>query len=103
MYAAGGVGIQPDYQEAAIWYRRAAETYGVSTGIALCELAYLYENGKGVQRSYPSAYLLYDLAARYNCPVAEGQLKSLATRMTSAQVAKASSVAATWKMGSPLP
>lgn len=103
VYAAGGVGIQPNYQKAALWYRRAAENYGASTGTALCQSAYLYEHGKGVPRSYPSAYLLYDLAAKYNCPLGEGKLKTLAMKMTSAQLVKASNLAATWKVGSPLP
>lgn len=103
VYAAGGVGIQPNYQKAALWYRRAAENYGASTGIALCELAYLYEHGKGVPRSDPSADLLYDLAAKYNCPLGESKLKTLAMQMTSAQLVNASRLAAKWKVGSPLP
>lgn len=103
VYAAGGVSTQPNYQKAALWYRRAAENYGASTGSAMCQLAYLYEHGEGVPRSYPSAYVLYDLAVKYNCPLGESKLKTLAMRMTPAQLAEARDLAATWRVGSPLP
>lgn len=103
VYAAGDVGIPPNYDKAALWYRKAAENYGASMGFAQCKLADLYERGEGVARSYTSAYLLYDLAEKYNCPWAESNLKALSAKISSLQLARARMLAATWKVGSPLP
>ncbi len=55
-----GLGITPDYQAAATWYRRAADQ-GYSR--ALVNLGFLYEKGLGVGKDPAAALNLYRRAA----------------------------------------
>ena len=55
-----GLGITPDYQAAATWYRRAADQ-GYSR--ALVNLGFLYEKGLGVPKDAGAALKLYRRAA----------------------------------------
>lgn len=59
MYA-NGQGIEKDYEEAAKWYRKAAEQ-GIPQ--AQYRLANLYVEGKGVPQDFEIAYVWYSTAA----------------------------------------
>lgn len=55
-----GLGVEPDFQVAALWYRRAA-----AQGYARAQinLGYLYESGLGVDQDLPEAMNLYRQAS----------------------------------------
>lgn len=72
-----------DSGEAAKWARRAAEQ-GYPAGQA--DLAYLYEQGKGVPLDYVAAYTWYSLAAAGGENHSPARLKSLTRIMLSAQL-----------------
>ncbi len=55
-----GLGVEPNYEEAARWYRQAAEA---DNARAQVNLAHLYERGLGVEQSLPEALLWYRRAA----------------------------------------
>ena len=55
-----GMGVQPDYEMAAVWYKRAAKQ-GYSR--AQIDLGYLYEKGLGVQQDLAKAMNYYRLAS----------------------------------------
>jgi TPR repeat protein len=56
-----GKGVDQDYQEAAKWYRLAAEQ---GHAVAQNNLGVLYVNGKGVTQDYVRARMWFDFAAR---------------------------------------
>jgi hypothetical protein len=51
-----GLGIEPDYQQAAAWYRKAADA---GSPVAQISLAQLYEKGLGVEKNAAEAKRLY--------------------------------------------
>jgi len=51
-----GLGVQPDYREAAKWYRRAADAGNARAAV---NLGYLYEQGLGVARDPAEAVAWY--------------------------------------------
>ena len=55
-----GLGVPPDYREAATWYRKAADQGHARAGV---NLAHLYEKGLGVERDVLEALKLYRAAA----------------------------------------
>jgi TPR repeat protein len=79
-----------DYTEAAKWTRQAAEQ-GLAS--AQLDLAYLYEQGKGLPLDYIAAYMWYKSAADRGEKPAQARLKSLSTVMSRAQIQCASAAA----------
>jgi hypothetical protein len=59
-HAAGSQGVEPDYAEAAIWYRRAADQ-GMAE--AQYNLGVMYQDGLGVEQSDAEAARYYQLSA----------------------------------------
>ncbi len=55
-----GLGVDPDYQQAAVWYEKAA-TQGYAR--AQFSLGYLYETGLGVEKNPQKAFQLYRQAS----------------------------------------
>lgn len=53
---AKGMGLPPDYQAAAVWYRRAAEQ---GSSVAAIDLGALYEQGQGVPKNPKEALKWY--------------------------------------------
>ncbi len=58
-----GMGLQPDYQVAHLWYKKAAEQ-GFSK--AQMNLGYLYEKGLGVKKNQKTAILWYQKASNFS-------------------------------------
>jgi len=67
----GNHGVPQDYEEAAVWYRKAAERDHVD---AQATLAYQYLEGLGVEKDEHEAYAWYREAALKGHPSAQGNL-----------------------------
>ena len=86
-----GQGISQDYKEAARWYRLAANQ---SDADAQFFLGHMYRDGQGVAQDYVRAYMWFNLAAASGDNIAAPLLrKSIADKMTSAQIAQAQEMA----------
>ena len=66
-----GKGVDQDYQEAAKWYRLAAEQ---GHAVAQNNLGWMYDMGKGVDQDYQEAARWYRLAAEQGHAVAQNNL-----------------------------
>lgn len=89
-----GKGVLRDPAQAAAWYRKAADQ-GYSN--AQSSLGYLYERGWGVPRDPVQAHMWYALAVAQGDIFSETALKSVAAKMTPAQIAEAQRRARAWK------
>ena len=91
-------GKEHDYESAATWYRKAAEQ-GDETAMAY--LGDLYALGSGVPQDSVIAKMLYLLSGAGQ----SGSSHSSRIRhpLSEAQINEAKSLAATWKVGAPLP
>lgn len=69
-YAAGN-GAKPDYKQAAIWYRKAADQGNTAAGVHLADL---YRDGRGVVRDMAQAAAWYRKAAESGDAGAQGTL-----------------------------
>ena len=58
-----GKDVEADYQQAFIWYTKAAEDDGVHSDYAQNKLGDMYFTGKGVERDYKQAFDWYSKAA----------------------------------------
>jgi hypothetical protein len=81
-----GLGTTPDYQQAALWYQKAADQ---GFAHALADLAYLYEQGLGVEKDPVKALNLY----RKSAGISSDDL-TFASDVTAAKAQAASEVAA---------
>jgi hypothetical protein len=68
---ANGQGVKRSYEEAVLWYRRAAEQGDV---LAQFNLGVRYDNGQGVQQSYKEAAWWYRRAAQQGHARAQSNL-----------------------------
>lgn len=98
-----GRGVPQDDAEAVRWYRRAAEQ---GDAYAQHNLGVMYANGQGVPQDYVEAHKWVNLAASQNIEGfdrkrAAAMRSSLATRMTSAQIAEAQRLAREWRPKTP--
>jgi S1-C subfamily serine protease len=89
-----GWGVTEDRQEAARWYRLAA-----NQGLAEAQAALgrKYHGGWGVPEDFVQAHLWHNLAAAQGDTIAEGLRDSIARRMTPAQIAEAQRLAREWR------
>jgi uncharacterized protein len=78
------------YQEAGVWFRRAAEAGHPG---AQFNLGVLYEDGYGAQQDYMLAYTWFTLAAGLGLKEAEAARSELADRLTPGQLARATDMA----------
>ena len=69
-----GIGVAQNYENAATWYRRAAER-GLPDANFM--MGYLYEHGKGVGRDYKQAVTYYMAAAKQGHATAQNNLASM--------------------------
>ncbi|MGH9624167.1 MAG: tetratricopeptide repeat protein [Bryobacteraceae bacterium] len=89
-----GMGVPKSYRRAQAWYRKAAEQ---GWGIAFASLGAIYAYGLGVPVNDELAYVFYGLQPDFSME------KSLATKLTSAQLQNARSIINHWRVGMPLP
>ncbi len=87
-----GRGVSQDYTEAVKWYRKAAEQ---GFADAQNNLAVMYENGQGVLQNNTKAHMWFNIAADNGVKNAGKWRDEIAERMTSADISKAQSMAAT--------
>ena len=94
-----GEGVEQNFSEAALWYRRAAEHVPNLNGAGQGRnnLANLYVDGNGVPRDLVQAYMWYSLAN------ADRSLAYLEPLMTPVQIAQAQQLAADWLKQHPDP
>ncbi len=83
-----------DYDEAARWYRRAAEQ-GHADG--QFNLGLKYANGDGVPQDYVQAHMWFSLAGAQGRNQAAKNRDIVAKSMTPAQIAEAQKLAREWK------
>jgi TPR repeat protein len=80
-----GDGVSQDYIEAIKWYRKAADQ---GYAPAQTNLGSMYQNGQGVPQDYVEAFKWYTLAASQGNAIASTNRNSIASRMTSDQIAE---------------
>lgn len=96
----GGTGIKADPVQAARWMRKAAEQEQKN---ALSSLAAMYQEGKGVKKDLVLAHMLYGLSGKKGQLAAFQNQKTVAAKMSAAQINEARSLAKQWKIGAALP
>lgn len=89
MYA-NGQGVEQDYEEAAQWYRRAAEK-GVAA--AQAKLGQLYERGLGVPKDMEFAYAWYGVASSLGNGRAAGYIEKTRQKMNPRELEEAQQLA----------
>lgn len=89
-----GRGVPKDYAKAAQWYRMAAVQ---GHARAQSSLGGSYGNGVGVTQDYVQAYMWLSLAAAQGLKAAGKDRKSIAKRMTPAQIEEAEALVRDWK------
>lgn len=90
----GGKGVAPDFEAAAIWYRKAAEQNHATAQVRLARL-YLY--GQGVPTDRVQAYMWAFLAAAQGDTAAQQDLSSITTGMSLDDVEEAKQLARQWR------
>ena len=90
---ANGKGVQQDYQQAAMWYTRAAEQGHAGAQSALADL---YTSGKGIPQDYIQALKWANLAATNADENVETNSDLIARNMTPEQIAEAEKLAQEW-------
>ncbi len=81
-----GWGVVKDYKTAVKWYTLSAEQ---GDAFAQLILGSMYRNGEGVVKDYKTAFKWYTLAAEQGHAWAQTNLKSLAKKMTPADISAA--------------
>lgn len=89
-----GRGVPKDYAKAIEWYRMAAVQ---GHARAQSSLGGSYGNGLGVTQDYVQAYMWLSLAAAQGLKAADQDRKSIATRMTPAQIEEADALVRDWQ------
>ena len=89
-----GRGVPQDDGEAIKWLRLAAEQGEPHAQNSLGEM---YRNGYGVPRDYVLSYMWTHLSAQQGLGDAMANLKTLAGRMSAAEVDTARALAAKWR------
>ena len=92
-----GQGVQQNYNEAAKWFRMAAEQ---GNAYAQSKLGVLYFKGKGVSKNYVHSHLWINLAASQDENESyESMLDLVDELMTPEQIAEAQRLANLWEPG----
>lgn len=89
-----GRGVPKDYAKATQWYRKAAVQ---GHARAQSSLGGSYGNGVGVTQDYVQAYMWLSLAAAQGLKAAAKDRKSIAQRMTPAQIEEAEALVRDWQ------
>jgi TPR repeat protein len=74
MYMNGQGGLAKDNAQAMIWYRKAADA-GVA--LAMNNLGFMYQNGRGVAKDDAQAVIWYRKAAEMGNEIAKGNLQKM--------------------------
>ena len=85
-----GQGVPQDYEEAAKWYRLAAEQ---GNARAQFNLGVMYENGEGVAQDLIRAHMWWNIAAANGDDDAREARDDIAKEMTADQIEKAEQLA----------
>ncbi len=85
-----GQGVTQSYEDAATWFRKAAE-HGIPQ--AQNKLATLYNNGQGLPRDYEFAYAWYAAAAAQNHAKAQEALPEAKARLSPEELREADKLA----------
>jgi localization factor PodJL len=93
LYAEGD-GVAQAFEEAALWYRMAAEQ---GHRDAQYNLGGLYARARGVPPNLGQAYKWFSLAAAAGDADAAAVLERLTSRMTPSEIEAAKAAAADWK------
>ena len=88
-----GQGVAQDYEEAARWYRLAAEQ---GHALAQNNLGVVYGKGQGVKQDYVIAHKWTNLAAANGVKEAVKRRDSLEEELTPSQLAEAQQMAREW-------
>ena len=89
-----GQGVAKDDGQAVIWYQKAADQ---GNGHSQDVLGSMYYFGQGVPENYVIAHKWFNLAAARGAKNAADLRDSVATKMTSEQIAEAQRLAREWK------
>lgn len=93
-YYHGSMNMPQDYAKAVKWFRRAADQ-GIDG--AQYFLGTIYQDGLGVPQDYVQAHMWFNLSAASGNPFSHSNRNSLASKMTSTQIAEAQRLATKWK------
>jgi TPR repeat protein len=103
LYRDGGKGFPRQMEQAAVWYRKAAEQGEVTAqGI----LGVLYSIGQGLPQDYVEAYFWLDLAASANGPNQEKYIANrqlVGTHLTAGELETIEERVAAWLAAHPRP
>lgn len=94
MFEEGRPEFSVDYKEAIKWYRLSAAQGNTAAQI---NLGLMYLEGHGVPKDYIQAYMWFEIAAAAIDPKAARNRQLLSAKLTSEQIAKAKSLALSWK------
>jgi TPR repeat protein len=89
-----GIGLPQSFDDAAKWFRKAADQ-GLAS--AQNDLGFLYGQGRGVPKDLVKAYMWFDLSALQFYPNAAETRDLMAAQMTPSQIAEAQLTAREWK------
>jgi TPR repeat protein len=89
-----GQGVPQNHDEAAKWFWLAANQGFAS---AQYNLGIMYSVGQGVPQDYVRAHMWFNLAAAPGYRFAAAEKDSIASQMTSAQIAEAQKLAREWR------
>ncbi len=95
-----GEGVPKDYEQAKIWYSKAAKQGNDS---AQDNLGLMYAKGLGGSKNMVLAYAWLNISASAGNESARTNRELIEKEMTSAQVAEAQRLASSWKLGQSIP
>lgn len=95
-----GQGVQQDNNEAVRWFRLAAEQ---GETLAQNNLGVMYAEGRGVLQDNVMAHMWFNLSASQGNPRATKNRDTVASRMTTEQIAEAQMLAREWAAAHPQP
>jgi hypothetical protein len=85
-----GQGVEQDYAEAGVWFRKASEQ---SIPQAQYKLGTLYMQGQGLPRDFEQAYAWFKVAAAHNHALATQALNDTRSKLTAEELAEAEKAA----------
>jgi TPR repeat protein len=97
-----GYGVPKSDEDAAYWYRRAADHFSDVSGVfeAEVQLAYMYRDGR-LRRNDVEAYMWFAIVGAAVDPPTNEDVKEVAEEMTPAQIAEAQARVTTWTQHHP--
>lgn len=92
-----GHGVSKSDEDAAYWYRRAADHFSDVSGVfqAEADLAYMYRDGR-LKRNDVEAYMWFAIVGASVEPPTDEDVKEVSQSMTQPQIAEAKAKVTTW-------